>query len=542
MSPFRFRKTGNLNRERYFLVVLVLILAYTFTPSTVEAAFSVPQTDQTPLAPLSNPGSPIQPRYISGFGLDNIYTIFFENRADQIGCTNLDTYRIYFNQTISGPFGFSATSTATDLCETHFTVKNWPITIGMTSYAYRGWGAQGNNPNHGFYVSNNLVNWTTIYTGPNMFQDPLGVMGGETINYGFHDIIELNGHFLGFAESAGGNTYIVESDNGDENWTVMAEVGGSQNTDGPLALSFSLAGPLPTGNFLLMEVDGQLVYGKLMVPGNRQGAYLAINSAAAQASTPALAEAAFMDITNWTWRDGTSWVAPGAANATLLPIAAHTISEVWSAPASDSNADFVTIYTASYGGTRGVGCAAENSQCLVVLHPATPKMLPASGFPHGKVTRVGIQPVEREYDPSTLWLEIPKLGLVVPVTGIPLVNGTWDVSWLHNQVGYLEGTAFPTWSGNSVITGHVWNADNTPGPFVSLNKLSWGNKVVLHAWGQQYIYEVRTVKKTLPDDVTSALEHKDHPWITLLTCQGFDGATEQYKYRLVVKAVQVAIK
>jgi len=55
-------------------------------------------------------------------------------------------------------------------------VDNWPITIGANTYAYRAWGAVGNNLNHTFYVSNNLTSWTEIYRGPLMFSDPGGVL------------------------------------------------------------------------------------------------------------------------------------------------------------------------------------------------------------------------------------------------------------------------------------------------------------------------------------------------------------------------------
>ena len=46
----------------------------TFTPQSV--------TDQTPTSPMAQPdpnGS--DPRYISGFGLDNAFTLFFEDRS-----------------------------------------------------------------------------------------------------------------------------------------------------------------------------------------------------------------------------------------------------------------------------------------------------------------------------------------------------------------------------------------------------------------------------------------------------------------------------
>jgi LPXTG-site transpeptidase (sortase) family protein len=140
------------------------------------------------------------------------------------------------------------------------------------------------------------------------------------------------------------------------------------------------------------------------------------------------------------------------------------------------------------------------------------------------------------------WLEIPKLGVQIPIVGVPPNKTGWDITWLGDRAGWLQGSAYPTWAGNSVITGHVWNADNTSGPFLKLTSLNWGDQVIIHAWGQSYIYEVRTVSKIYPDDVASMMKHEDFPWLTLVTCQDFDAIKNEYRYRIEVKAVQVAIK
>jgi len=142
-----------------------------------------------------------------------------------------------------------------------------------------------------------------------------------------------------------------------------------------------------------------------------------------------------------------------------------------------------------------------------------------------------------------LWLEIPRLGVKMPIVGVPqTVNGNWDVSWLGNNAGWLQGTAFPTWSGNSAITGHVWGADNKAGPFLSINTLWYGDRISVHAWGQEYVYEVRSVLQVEPNATTSAFQHKDVPWLTLITCRSYDEASDADRYRVLVQAVQVTIK
>jgi LPXTG-site transpeptidase (sortase) family protein len=169
--------------------------------------------------------------------------------------------------------------------------------------------------------------------------------------------------------------------------------------------------------------------------------------------------------------------------------------------------------------------------------------LPGTGFAPQHVTVLSAQPAEKAYAAlGDLWLEIPRLGVQMPIVGVPQTAGEWDVSWLGNAAGWLNGTAFPTWAGNSVMTGHVYDANGDPGPFVHLNWLWWGDKVIVHAWGAQYIYEVRSVMQVTPGTTASVLKHEELPWVTLITCRGYDEASNSYKYRVVVRAVLVEVK
>ena len=116
------------------------------------------------------------------------------------------------------------------------------------------------------------------------------------------------------------------------------------------------------------------------------------------------------------------------------------------------------------------------------------------------------------------------------------------MSWLSNQIGWLEGTAFPTWAGNSVLTGHLVNSSGLPGPFAELHSLRYGDRILVKGWGQSYIYEVRSVKTLSPDDLSWVLSHEEYPWLTLVTCSEYQPWLESYSSRVVVKAVQVGIR
>ena len=174
---------------------------------------------------------------------------------------------------------------------------------------------------------------------------------------------------------------------------------------------------------------------------------------------------------------------------------------------------------------------------------AAPLLLPATGFTPHQVTNLPSQPDAKTYpDLGRLWLEIPRLQVQLPIVGVPLVNNIWDVSWLENQAGWLNGTAFPTHAGNSVISAHVYDASGNPGPFVHLDTMVWGDQVIVHAFGQEYVYSVRDSMLTSPGAVASVIRHEQYPWLTLITCQGYDELTNSYRSRVVVRAVQVEIK
>ena len=167
--------------------------------------------------------------------------------------------------------------------------------------------------------------------------------------------------------------------------------------------------------------------------------------------------------------------------------------------------------------------------------------LPKTGFAPGKATFIA-ETKEPDYNPaSTLELEVPALGIRIPIVGVPVNARGWDVDWLWDQAGWLEGTAFPTWNGNSVLTSHVYLSNGLPGPFVDLKTLKWGNEIIVHAYGYRYVYKVQSVRYLMPND-TSILDHEDKSWLTLVTCAGYNESLDSYKYRVAVQAIRVSAK
>lgn len=166
--------------------------------------------------------------------------------------------------------------------------------------------------------------------------------------------------------------------------------------------------------------------------------------------------------------------------------------------------------------------------------------LPETGFaPHVVSDMRGVLP-ETYARTGDVTLEIPSLGIQMPVVGVPLRSGSWNVAWLGKQVGWLEGSAFPSWKGNSVLTGHVYLSNGLAGPFVNLNKLKYGDRIIVHAYGEKYTFAVQTNTIVEPTDV-SAFKHEEKPWLTLITCKEYDEKTNTYRKRVVVRAALISV-
>jgi LPXTG-site transpeptidase (sortase) family protein len=76
---------------------------------------------------------------------------------------------------------------------------------------------------------------------------------------------------------------------------------------------------------------------------------------------------------------------------------------------------------------------------------------------------------------------------------------------------------------------------------VNLNKLKFGDKIVVYAFGQKYTFDVQTNEIVNPTD-RSVMKHEEKPWLTLVTCRDYDEKTDTYKSRVVVRAVLVDVR
>ena len=160
--------------------------------------------------------------------------------------------------------------------------------------------------------------------------------------------------------------------------------------------------------------------------------------------------------------------------------------------------------------------------------------IPLTGFPPNASTHLEhlSRPV---YEATDLRIEIPDLHVDTSIVGVDMKDGDWDVSWLQDQVGWLNGTAYPTLDGNSLLTGHVVKADGKPGVFFHLKYLGVGEYIFIYNGGYRYTYQVKSNTLVQPDDA-SVLQHEETSYLTLLTCDSYDETAGTYLQRVAVRA------
>ena len=196
--------------------------------------------------------------------------------------------------------------------------------------------------------------------------------------------------------------------------------------------------------------------------------------------------------------------------------------------------------TGGTGGGGGGGGGRPNSAGGSATTQTQAFLIPVTGFAPGKVTELNTAP-RPEYAATGLIIDIPVLKVNTSIVGVESKNGNWDVSWLQNQAGWLNGTAYPTWNGNSVLTAHVTNADGKPGVFSKLKALGVGEYIFIYNSGYRYTYKVVSNEYVKPDDA-NVMRHEEKSYLTLITCDTYDEKTGTYLRRVAVRAVLVDVR
>jgi LPXTG-site transpeptidase (sortase) family protein len=226
---------------------------------------------------------------------------------------------------------------------------------------------------------------------------------------------------------------------------------------------------------------------------------------------------------------------PGKYQNTIL--AGALITDSSSNVTNSLSATDTLVITGNSGGGGGGGKKGANNPPVTAT---TGFIIPLTGFAPGMVTKLDASS-RPAFDVTSLTIEIPVLKVNTSIVGVESKKGSWDVSWLQNQVGWLNGTAYPTWKGNSVLTGHVVNADGKPGVFSKLRSLGLGEYIFVYAAGYRYTYKVVSNDVVQPTDA-SVMKHEDKSFLTLITCDTYDEKTGTYLHRVVIGAALVDVR
>ncbi|MBE7535281.1 MAG: sortase [Anaerolineales bacterium] len=62
-----------------------------------------------------------------------------------------------------------------------------------------------------------------------------------------------------------------------------------------------------------------------------------------------------------------------------------------------------------------------------------------------------------------------------------------------------------------------------PGPFAAIKDLKYGERIIVHLYGQEYIYETTDSRMSFPSATGFAFQSmQDRSYLTLITCQGYN--------------------
>ena len=147
--------------------------------------------------------------------------------------------------------------------------------------------------------------------------------------------------------------------------------------------------------------------------------------------------------------------------------------------------------------------------------------LPKTGFPAKRATALGSRPLDVNYQPLRLTLEVPTQSVSAEIVRVPYVNDEYAVEWLNDTVGLLEGSPLPG-QGRAVITGHNHLNTTEAGPFAFLSGVEEGDRIyVVNARDEMQLFTVYAAEKIAEDDVAAleriAMEYENS--LTLVTCE-----------------------
>ncbi len=159
-----------------------------------------------------------------------------------------------------------------------------------------------------------------------------------------------------------------------------------------------------------------------------------------------------------------------------------------------------------------------------VLVPLTTAALPATTHPTTTTVKLPRpeNPPADPYAPTPIvqlgTIEIPKIALVHPVyEGITLTV-------IDHGPGHWPGSALPCGVGNTVFPGHRVTHTH---PFLNLDQLAPGDKIIFHMPGKVCVYAVTGTQIVQPTDIQVVDSTSAAPVVTLIACHPKHSAAQR---------------
>jgi LPXTG-site transpeptidase (sortase) family protein len=142
---------------------------------------------------------------------------------------------------------------------------------------------------------------------------------------------------------------------------------------------------------------------------------------------------------------------------------------------------------------------------------------------------------------ARLRIVAPKAALSTTITRLYFTadGSNWDLTYLDNFAGHLEGTPDIGQGGNFVLAGHVELKDGIPGPFVNVHKLTVGDDIMIYSETPDKPYLVRyrvTDVKSVEPNAIDVIRNRGYEELTLITCSDWDQQKGEYLTRVIVHA------
>ena len=276
----------------------------------------------------------------------------------------------------------------------------------------------------------------------------------------------------------------------------------------PSAESVTILGP-----------DGEAVSGQTVT----------VESGTYQLTASAGPEGAAQNFT-WTSSDPETAVVDAGGNVTFLK--AGTVTNT----AEAANGSGVTAsVTLTYEGQPVLPEPEEDH--LVFYRLFAERELPATGFSGNAAP--GAQPRDVHYRPLGMRILIPTLNVDTELVTVPETESSWQVQWLGERTGLLEGSALPG-EGISVAAAHNTLNRSEYGPFALLGTLEVNDRIMVSGRdGSMKLFRVYANELLDPDDMerVAAVAALGENTLVLVTCEN-ESARGGYLNRRVIFAGQ----